>query len=179
MLWNYFNYLKVVSGHLFITHLTAHWHVFEHTRRCGTSTDRTWLAQTVVLTVSGLTYTAEAMTLHNALESLTLRCACYINVSSIVEKFHSDYITEIVFLVISELGQVSLWCCTGFLEVTHHLLCRVLLLLVLEAHLNGSVAIFLDSLYLSYNTRTYFDNSAWQILALSTENGCHSDFFSN
>ena len=179
MLWNYLNYLKVVCSHLLVTHLTAHRHVLEHARRSGTSTDRTGLTQTVILTVSSLTYTTETMTLNDALESFTLRCACYINVSSIVEKFHCDYVTEVVLLVISELGQVSLWCCTSLLEVTHHLLGSVLFLLVLEAHLHSCVAIFLDSLYLSYNTRTYFDNSAWHILALSTENGCHSDFSSN
>ncbi len=54
----------------------------------------------------------------------------------------------------------------------------MLLLLVLEAYLYGSIAILLNTLYLCNCTRTYFDNSAWNILTIGTENGCHSDFFS-
>ncbi len=62
--------------------------------------------------------------------------------------------------------------------MTHLRLCRVLLFLIDETQLNSLVAIILQSLNLCNNTRTYFDNSAWKILSLGTENGCHSDFFS-
>lgn len=54
----------------------------------------------------------------------------------------------------------------------------MLLLLILEAQLNSCIAIFFDTLNLSNNTRTCFDNSAWYVLTLGTENGCHSDFLS-
>ena len=72
MLWNYFNHLKVVSGNLLVAHLAAHWDILEHARRSGASTDRTWLAEAVILTVCSLTYTAETVALNDALESLTL-----------------------------------------------------------------------------------------------------------
>ena len=47
-----------------------------------------------------------------------------------------------------------------------------------ETQLYSFVAIFLQSLDLCNHTRTHFDNSAWKIFSLGTENGCHSDFFS-
>ena len=54
----------------------------------------------------------------------------------------------------------------------------MLFLLVLEAKRNGSITILFNSLDLSNNTGTSFDTSSWHILAISTENGCHSDFLS-
>ena len=49
---------------------------------------------------------------------------------------------------------------------------------VLVAYLDGAVAILLHSLDLSNDARTGFDNSAWDVLPLGTEDGCHSDFLS-
>ena len=40
------------------------------------------------------------------------------------------------------------------------------------------VSVCFYSLNLSNNTRTCFDNRAWYIFSIGTENGCHSDFFS-
>ena len=54
----------------------------------------------------------------------------------------------------------------------------MLFLLVLETYLNSCIAIFFYTLNLSNYTRTSFDNSAWYIFTISTENGCHSDFLS-
>ena len=51
-------------------------------------------------------------------------------------------------------------------------------LFVLETYLNSRIAVFLNTLNLSNYTRTSFDNSAWYIFTISTENGCHSDFLS-
>ena len=132
-----------------------------------------------MLTVSGLAYTAEAMSLHYALETLTLRGAGNVYEVSVVEQLYGNGVTQIQFtLKTFELSQVFLGCYSSLLEVTHQGLCSVLLLLVLEAQLYGCVAVFFYSLHLSNNTRTCFDNSAWHVLALGTENGCHSDFFS-
>ena len=95
------------------------------------------------------------------------------------EQIHCDGVAEGVTLKTFELGQVSLRCYTGFFEVTHFGLCSVLLFLLLEAELQRFVAVGFNCLNLSNNTRTYFDNSARNILTVGTENGCHSDFLSN
>ena len=68
---------------------------------------------------------------------------------------------------------------SGFLEVAELGLGEVLLLLSLETKLEGLVAVVLYRFNLSNHTRTYFDNSARHVLAVGTENGCHSDFLSN
>ena len=54
----------------------------------------------------------------------------------------------------------------------------MLLLIVLEAQLNCSIAVFFDCFNLSNDARTCFDNSAWYIFTIGTEYGCHSDFLS-
>ena len=54
----------------------------------------------------------------------------------------------------------------------------MLFLCILETYLNGCIAILFHTFNLSNDTRTNFDNSAWYILTISTENGCHSDFLS-
>ena len=103
----------------------------------------------------------------------------YIQPWSVFLSFAVCTVTQLVLsFEILELGQVSLRCYTGFLEVTHLRLCRVLLFLLLETQLYSFIAIFLQSLDLCNHTRTHFDNSAWKIFSLGTENGCHSDFFS-
>ena len=161
------------------THLSTHAHAFEYFCRVRTSTNRTRLAGTIVLTVSSLAYTTKTMSLNNALETLTFGCSGNVYEVSAIEQFYGHCVTEIQFgLKFFELSQVFLGCYSGFLEVTHQRLGSMLFLLVLETQLNGSIAIFFYGLHLSNNTRTCFDNSAWYIFTLGTENGCHSDFFS-
>ncbi len=67
----------------------------------------------------------------------------------------------------------------GFLEVAFHGLRGVLRFLLFETDLHSLVAVFVGCLQLGNYTRANFDNSARQILAVGTENGCHSDFLSN
>ena len=67
----------------------------------------------------------------------------------------------------------------AFFEVTGHRLGGVLVLLVLESELKGGITVGLYSFNLGNYTRAYFDNSARHVLAVGTENGCHSDFLSN
>ena len=97
----------------------------------------------------------------------------------VVEQFNCDCVTEVMFLVKLELGQVLLWCCTSLLEDSEHWLGGILLFSLTKSQLKGSIAILLYGLHLSNNTRTSFDNSARYILTVGTENGCHSDFSSN
>ena len=125
-----------------------------------------------------LTYATETMTLHNALEAVTLGGADNIYELNVTEEItHSDYITELILLLVTlKLCKVLHWSNTCFLEVTHHWLGDMLLSGLLEADLYSFITILLDRLDLSHNTRTYFNNSAWHVLAISTEDGSHSDF---
>ena len=126
-----------------------------------------------------LTYASKTMTLDYALKTFSLRCADHIYVGSVIQKIHSEDIAEFILCVeILELGQVSLRCYTRFLEMTGFRLRRMLFFLLLKAQLNCLIAVFLHGFDLRNYTRTYFDNSAWKILSLSTEYGCHSDFLS-
>ncbi len=52
-------------------------------------------------------------------------------------------------------------------------------LLFVIGNLHGAVAIFLYRADLRNNTGTSLNNSAWYVFTLGTENGSHSDFFSN
>ncbi len=161
------------------THLSAHAHSFEYFCRVRTSTNRTRLTGTIVLTVSSLAYTTKTMSFNNALETFTFGGSDNVYEVNVIEQIYSNSITEIQFILKSfELSQVLLGRYSGFFEVTHQRLRSMLFLLLLETQLNGSIAIFFYGLHLSNNTRTSFDNSAWYIFTLGTENGCHSDFFS-
>ena len=132
-----------------------------------------------MLSVSSLAYTTEAMTLYHTLEATSFRSADYIYISSIFKQINGNSVTQIQFLFKTcELGQVSLGSSTSFLKVSHKRSARVFLLSFLEAELHGCITIFLHTLNLSYYTRTSFDNSAWNILSIGTEYGCHSDFLS-
>ena len=132
-----------------------------------------------MLTVSSLAYTTETVTLNNALEALTLGSTYNVNKLCVVEQFHRNGITQIQFsLKFLELSQVPLGSYSSLLEVSHQGLGSVLLFLILEAQLYSGIAVFFYSFHLSNNTRTCFDNSAWYVFTLGTENGCHSDFFS-
>jgi large subunit ribosomal protein L3 len=53
--------LQIVSGNTCITHLSTHAEALEDLSGIRAGTDRTGLAQTVILTVSALTYTTKAM----------------------------------------------------------------------------------------------------------------------
>jgi hypothetical protein len=158
--------------------VSAHAETLEYTSRVRTCADRTWLTQTVVLTVSALAYTTETVTLYNALETVTLRDTDNVNELNIVEEINGDSVAELVLLVITlKFGEVLHWSNTCLLEVTHNWLRNMLLSSFLEADLYSFITILFDRLDLSHNTRTYFNNSAWHILAISTEDGSHSDFF--
>ena len=127
----------------------------------------------------GLTYTTKTVAFHDSLEAFPFGCTYYINIRCVIQKIHSEDVAELVLSIkILELGQVSLRCYTRFLEMTGFRLRRMLFFLLLKAQLNCLVAVFLCGFNLRNHTRTYFDNSAWKILSLGTEYGCHSDFLS-
>jgi len=171
--------LQVLSSHTFATHLTSHAQSFEYFCRIRTCTDRTRLTGTVVLTVSSLTYTTKMMSLNDTLETFTFRSSNHVHISNVIEELNSDYITQIEFLFETlELGQVALGCYSSSFKVAHQRLGSMFLFCFLETYLDSCIAIFFYTLNLSNDTRTSFDNSAWYVFTISTENGCHSDFLS-
>ena len=180
MFGDYFHNLEVLNSYALVAHLAGHTHAFEHLCGIRAGTYRTGGTQTVVLAVGGLAYTAETMAFYNTLETFTLAGTDYVNEVCFGEEVDSDGVAQFVFTVKTfELGQVTLGSYTGFLEVTEFGFGAMLFLLLAEAKLEGIVTVGLNGLNLSNYTRTYFDNSARHILAVGTEYGCHSDFFSN
>ena len=58
-------------------------------------------------------------------------------------------------------------------------LAGLLLFFLVIGKLNSGVTIGFDRANLRDNTRTSFNDGAWNILSISTEDGNHSDFLSN
>jgi len=132
-----------------------------------------------MLTVSSLTHTTKTMSFYYTLKTLTLRSTNNVNKASVVKHFYSNGITQIqLCFKFFELSQVSLRCYSCSFKMSHQRFSCMFFLFVLETQLNSCIAIFFYSFNLSNNTRTCFDNSAWYIFTIGTENGCHSDFFS-
>jgi len=91
----------------------------EHLRGKRGCTNGTGCAQPVVLSVCGLSHTAESVTFHHTLESFSLRCANHVHINGVVEKINSDLGAGLIPVSKSlELGQVSLGAYSGFFEVT-------------------------------------------------------------
>ncbi len=126
-----------------------------------------------------LTHATKTVSLYYTLEALTFRGSDHIYESCIIEQLYGNSITQIqLILKFFELSQVFLGSHSGLLEMAHQRLRSMLFFLILKAQLNGCITVLFYGLHLSNYTRTCFDNSAWHILALGTENGCHSDFLS-
>ena len=133
-----------------------------------------------MLAVCGLTYTTETVTFYNALEAFTFGGAGDVDKVAVGEDVHADGVTKGIFFGKTiELGQVSLGGYAGGFEMAEFGFGAVFFFLLLKTELEGCIAVFLNCLDLSNHARTYFDNSAWNVFSLGTENGCHSDFFSN
>ena len=71
MFRHHLDHLQVLNSYTFITHLAGHTHTFEYLCRVRTGTDTTGSTQTVMLTMSSLTYTTETMTLYYTLKTFT------------------------------------------------------------------------------------------------------------
>ena len=159
--------------------MSGHAEAFEDLSGVRTSTDRTGCTEAVVLTVSGLTHSAESVAFYDALEAFTFAGADNVHETTFSEEVYSESVSQCGGIFKLELGQVSLRGYTGFFEVAGHRLGSVFLFFVLETQLHSLITIFFDSFNLSNHTRTYFDNGARNIFSVGTENGCHSDFLSN
>ena len=127
--------------------------------------------------------TGETVTVNNALETPTFRGTDNVNVSdaSFLNVSHGDDVTEFqIFPIVGrEFGQLFLGSGSCLFEVPLERLAGVLFCGFVIGKLYSGITIFLYCTELRNNARTSLDNSAWQILTLGTENGSHSDFFSN
>ena len=136
-----------------------------------------------MLTVSLSAYSGETMTVNNALETLTLRGTDDVNISHILSEDvgHSELVTEFqlsleVRLELDELTHRSGSC---LFKMPHQRRAGVLFVGFVIGKLYSGITIFLYCTELRNNARTSLDNGAWYVLTIGTENGSHSDFFSN
>ena len=133
-----------------------------------------------MLTMSLATYTAKAIATNDALKTFSLRNTYDVDKSVFLEDIHGYCIAQIQFgLELFELNKFSCRSNTRLLEVTLQRSRGVFLFLFVISQLNSFIAIDFHRFDLSNMARASFDNSAWNVLSIGTENGCHSDFLSN
>ena len=130
----------------------------------------------------GLTaYTLETMAFNNALKSLTFGGTDNIYLlTGLKELVNGDLVTGLQLKAETfELNQMSLRSYSSLVKMAFLCTVGVLFAFFFKAQLHGFVAVSLNRLDLSNNTGTGFNNSAWNVLSISTEDGRHADFFSN
>ena len=164
-----------------VTGLASHTHSLEDTRGVGRCADRTRSAETVVLTVSEISNTAETVSLDYALETFTFRGSYNVNKFAFLEDIHCKDFT--VFLLVAlleagELGKIAFRCGTCFCKMAFHRLGGMRFLFLTKSQLNGFITILLDGSHLCHDTRTSFNNCARYLLTVGIKKTGHSDFFS-
>ena len=139
------------------------------------------MTETVVLTVSLTAYSLETMAFNNALKSLTFGGTDNIYLLIGLKKLVcGDLVTSLQLKTETfELNQMSLRCYSSLVKMAFFSTVGVLFVLFFKAQLNSFVAVSLHRFDLSNDTGTGFNNSAWNVLSISTEDGRHADFFSN
>ena len=160
--------------------LAGHTHTLEDTRRIGRGTNRTGSAETVVLAVSQVSDTAEAVSFDDALEAFTFGGADDVDELAFLKNINGEDFTIfflVAFLKTRELGEVALRSGTSLGEMATHGFVGMRFFLFTESQLNGFVAIFFDGSYLCDDTRTSFNNSARYLLTVGIKKTGHSDFF--
>ena len=128
-------------------------------------------------------YTLKVMTVHNALETLTFGSTDNINESHILgeDVGNGEFVAQLEF---------ALEICLKLYELAHRSdprLCKmalkgltgVLFSCFVIGKLHCCITIGFDSADLRDNARTSLDDGAWKVLSISTEDGSHSDLFSN
>ena len=136
-----------------------------------------------MLAVSLSADTGEMITVDNALETLSFRRSDYVHEGNLVfqDIRNGDDVAELKLPgeVRREFDELSLGCGPCLFEVPLKRLAGVLLSNFVIGKLHGGITIFLYRTYLRDNTRPSFDDGAWNIFSISTEDGSHSDFLSN
>ena len=127
--------------------------------------------------------TGKAVTVNYALEAPTLRDADNVHECDVLgeDVSHSELVTELrlpgeVRLELDELAHRSDTC---LFEMPHQRRAGVLFSRFVIGKLYSGIAVFFYCTELRNNARASLDNGAWHVLAISTENGSHSDFLSN
>jgi hypothetical protein len=141
------------------------------------------VTQTVVLAVGLSAYTGEAMAVHNTLETLTFGSTDDIHErhTFLEDVRYGESVAKLEFaLEISrKLDKFAHGSDPCLCEVALEGLAGVLFCGFVIGKLHCGIAVFFYSADLRDNARTSLDDGAWKILSISTENGSHSDFFSN
>ncbi len=141
------------------------------------------MTETVVLTVGRTADAGESVALHDALETLTLGGTDDIHELDVLGEDVGDRedVTELGLTreIGLELDDLLLGGGPCLFEMALQSLAGLLLFLFVIGKLNGGVTIGFDRANLRDNTRTSFNDGAWNILSISTEDGNHSDFLSN
>jgi hypothetical protein len=141
------------------------------------------VAETVVLAVGLATDAGEVMTVYDTLETLTLGRTDDVDERNLVleDVLDGDDVTEGEFTgeVRRELDELLLGSGTCLFEVPLERLAGVFFGSFVIGKLYSGITIFFNCTQLRDNTRPSFDNGAWNVFSISTENGSHSDFLSN
>jgi hypothetical protein len=141
------------------------------------------VTESVVLAVGLATDTGESVALHDALETLTLGGTDNVHELDVFREDIGDRedVTELEITgeVGLELEHLLLGGGPCLFEMALQSLAGLLLFFLVIGKLNGGITIGLHRTNLRDNTRTSLNDGAWNILSISTEDGNHSDFFSN
>ena len=135
-----------------------------------------------MLTVGLAADTGETITVDNALETLTLRSTDNVDilgVSKDVSYCEGVAKLELTSEIRLEFDEFTHWCNSCLFEMPLKRLAGVLLSCFVIGKLHGLITVLFNGTQLRNNARTSLDDGAWQVLAISTENGSHSDFLSN
>ena len=137
-----------------------------------------------MLAVGLAAYTGKAIAVNHTLKTATLGGANYVNIGDsfgIHDVFESYGVAKCKFLlkIERELDKLALRRNPCLFEMPLKRRAGVLFCGFVIGKLYSGVTVFFYCTELRNNARTSLDNSAWHVLTLGTENGSHSDFFSN
>ena len=136
-----------------------------------------------MLTVSFTADAGEAVTLHDALETLTFGSTDNVHELYIIRNdvCYCDDVSELELSceVCGEFHELLLGSSSCLFKMTLQGRAGAFLFLFVIGKLDCFVTIGFHSANLRDNTRTSLDDGAWNILSISTEDGNHSDFLSN
>src|SRR5205085_6986115 len=133
LICNDLNHFEVCELHAISTHAAGETLALDDTGCERSVTHRTGSAQPVMLTVGLATYSLKVVTLYNTLEAFSFRGAnCIKEIALYKYVLHLYLFTQldqaiVLGLEITKLHQSAFSRCVGFLEVTLHWLCGVLL----------------------------------------------------
>ena len=163
--------------------MARHTHTGKYAGRPGRCTHGTGVTQAVVLAVGLSADTGEAPAVHDTLESPTFGSTDDIDESTVFRENVADGkdVAEIQLPreIRRKFDEFALGRGSCLFEMPLERRAGVLFCGFVIGKLYSGITIFFNCTELRNNARTSLDNSAWHILTLGTENGSHSDFFSN